>query len=154
MKNIMFVFVAIGCMTIFTGCSTIKGLFDAKDTGYVTGRLLYVTYSGVEKDINNEDFSNRVKLLWTQINKIESTEDLYKVKDDLIKKFDDVIANAKLTDSQKVKLTELKDRVSARIQAKLTSDSLSDDSIDFLVGVRSGINDAIIRSTTVIEIKK
>lgn len=138
MKRIV-IMLAVACAIVVsaTGCSSV---FNATTAGEATGAAIYIGYTKVSEN-KDQAFKDKVIVLWSEVNTLETIEDLVGSADKLSAAFDEVIASKELSDSDKATLMALKtsvtDKVKAIMDETFTSNS---EAVDFLVGVRSGVN--------------
>ncbi len=137
-KLLTWLFVGLSSL-ILTGCVS---TFTPETNGIIAGKLLYTTYSKVETT-QDEEFKEKVEKLWTEINKIETTDDLQAKYDELSIQFEDIINSQDLSDADKKILTSVAHDILDKIKTVLDEHVLQGDGLDYLIGVREGVNSMI-----------
>ena len=122
-----------------TGCS----MFTPYNGGVVMGEAVYLGYSRVA-DRQDVVFRQNVADLWDEVNKLESISDLVNSMDRLLLSFDNVLASDRLSPADRAVLVSLRQSVVSRVEAVLASRIQSNqDAVDFLSGLRDGVNNMI-----------
>lgn len=139
MKKIYMLFFIVAIFFI-AGCSS---MFNSETSGIIAGKGLYIAYEKVSEN-KDAEFKEKVTSLWTYVNNINSTDDLTSSYNILKEKVDDCINSQELSDSDKKILKSISDdilnKVSSIINDKLSS---NEDGVQFLLGVREGVNSMI-----------
>lgn len=138
MKHIIVLVVALfTVLVVGTGCSSI---FTPSNMGNATGRAVYLGYVKVAEG-KDKAFTEKVNALWTEVNKLETIDDLVSSADKLSTSFDSVIESKELSDGDRESLKALKAMVIDKVKEVMNSTFTSNtEAIDFLVGVRAGVN--------------
>lgn len=131
---------AIGMMTLMTGCSSV---FTPIVAGNATGKAIYIGYTKVSEN-KSAEFKQKVVDIWNIIDKIETKDQLVSSMNLLDKKFEELLASKELSASDieivKALYATVADKVKVILADSLTS---NDQALEFLIGVRQGINDMI-----------
>lgn len=121
---------------LLAGCST----FTPYNSGVAMGEAVYLGYTRVAEK-QDEEFRNKVKVLWEEVNSLESIDDLVACADRILFSFDTVINSEKLRDEDRVVLLLLRQSVMERVDAVVSSKLQSnEDAVEFLKGLREGVN--------------
>lgn len=137
--------VVLSATAVLSGCTT--SLSSPRVAGSFAGRAAYVTYTHVAAK-QSEDVRRKVEELWAEINKVEQVSDLKVARVLVGERFDAVIADANLTPEERLILSSIKDEILAKIDEVIDGKLASNqDGVQFLVGVRDGVNAMIELST-------
>ena len=132
----------VSMAALITGCSNMNP-FDAEASGIFAGKALYAVYT---RNINKQPKTVKRKIddLWVEINKIEDVSDLTVVRTLVNERFEAILADSKLTESDKVILTLVKDDVVHKLDSVINDKAASNkEGLAFLIGVRKGVNEMI-----------
>lgn len=133
---LLLVFVA-GMM--LTGCLGISSI-TPYDHGYAIGTAVYAGYQRIA-DKQSPEFREKVKAIWAEVNKIEDTEHLASDIAAAAEAFGIVVNDSNLTPAERETLRQLQRMVFEKVDDQLAAEALKhEDAIEFLDGVRSGIN--------------
>jgi len=129
-----------GLVLLTTGCSSV---FTPATTGQATGRAIYIGYTRISETKSTE-FKTRVAELWSTINAIETKEQLVGSMNILDVKFKELMSSKELSESDILIIQTLYATIADKVKL-IMADSLTsnDQALEFLVGVRSGINEMI-----------
>lgn len=140
MKRELLVLLLVGVFSIFgSGCSTI---FTPENTGYIAGKSLAITYMNVSSNMDDE-FKDKVNFLWTQIDNIQTTDDLIVVYQNLQLKFDDILADQNLTVENRKLLYSIAKDILDKVSSVINDNFTHTEGLDFLIGVRSGVRSIV-----------
>lgn len=133
-------FAGVVCSIFIAGCSTFD---DPEYAGKLAGRSAYLIYERVAESKGSE-FKGQVADIWTEVNKIDSVEDLTKASSILKPKFEATLKNQGLTDSETMLLQIAFQGIFDKIDAVTASTfEPNENGIKFLIGVRDGVNSMI-----------
>lgn len=139
MKSLL-VLCVIGMLLLITGCSSI---FTPENSGTLAGKSLYIAYLKVSEN-KDVEFKEKVEKLWTFVNTINSKDDLVASYDMLKEKFNDCINSKELSEADKKILISVSNDILDKISTVINDSFVSNDvGIQFLIGVRDGVNSMI-----------
>ena len=144
MKKIIKIFMMsiVGCCLLFgAGCASTA--FEPETTGVTTGKILYVTYVKVAEG-QDAEFKEKVSALWKVVNAITSEDDLQISYDNLDAQFKAILDSSdKLSDSDKQILVSIANDILNKVKDVIQNNFTDNDGIEFLLGVRDGLNSMI-----------
>lgn len=140
MKKMLLLIGTICLIGLFgSGCTSI---FTPENIGYIAGKSLAITYLQVSDNMNAE-FNKKVNFLWTQIDQIETTDDLVALYKNLQLSFDDILADKNLTVKDRELLYSMAKDILDKVSAVINNDFTQTDGLDFLIGVREGVRSIV-----------
>ena len=129
-----YLFASFICLFVCMGCST----FTPESTGELVGKSIYITYVQISKD-KPDTFKAKVSDLWNEVDSIESTNDLKEVYLGLQSKFNVILEDSSLSDTDKKVILALSNSILDKVNEVLENNFTQGDGLDFLIGVRNGI---------------
>lgn len=109
--------------------------------GRAVGAAVYIGYCRVA-DKQGPEFKARVAEIWSNVNKLQSTDTLASDILAVSGAFDKVLTDERLTESERQTLVQLKNMLMSRLDASIAGAVAGNkDALDFLIGVRQGINE-------------
>lgn len=139
MKSLLML-IAIGMLFLVTGCSSI---FTPENTGIIAGKGLYITYVKVSEG-KDKEFKEKVEELWVFVNTINSKDDLIASYDTLKSKLNDCINSKELSEADKKILVSISNDILDKVATVINDSFMSnEEGIQFLVGIREGVNSMI-----------
>ena len=139
MKPWYLLFMAVAAF--LTGCA--GSPFTPEVSGVFAGKALYLVYT---RNIDKQpaEVKQKIEALWAEINKVEDVSDLAVVRTLVEERFDVILADSKLTESDKVILTLVKDDIVRKLDSVINDKAASNkEGLAFLIGVRKGVNEMI-----------
>ena len=131
----------VSMAALFTGCSS--NPFTPEVSGVFAGKALYLVYT---RNIDKQpaEVKQKIEALWAEINKVEDVSDLAVVRTLVEERFEVILADSKLTESDKVILTLVKDDIVRKLDSVINDKAASNkEGLAFLVGVKKGVNEMI-----------
>lgn len=142
MMFICSMFVLVG----MTGC--MSPAFSPEAQGIVTGKLLYTAYARVAAS-KGETFRTKVEVLWGIVDSISSTEQLNTMYDQLNKQFTEILTDKGLSEGDAKLLASVANDVLTKVKTVVDDKFAYDsDGVQFLIGVREGVDSMIRASNT------
>ena len=109
--------------------------------GRAVGAAVYIGYCRVA-DKQGPEFKARVVEIWDKVNKLQSTDTLASDILAVSGAFDKVLQDSSLTEAERQTLIQLKNMLMSRLDACIAGAVAGNrDALDFLIGVRQGINE-------------
>lgn len=140
-RKITCLLAVVSMAALITGCSS--NPFDAEVSGIFAGKALYAVYTR-NIDKQPKTVKRKIDALWAEINKVEDVSDLAVVRTLVDERFKDILADSKLTESDKVILTLVKDDIVRKLDSVINDKAASNkEGLAFLIGVRKGVNEMI-----------
>ena len=140
-RKITCLLAVVSMAALITGCSS--NPFTPEVSGVFAGKALYLVYT---RNINKQPKTVKRKIdnLWEEINKVEDVSDLAVVRTLVDERFKDILSDSKLTESDNVILTLVKDDIVRKLDSVINDKAASNkEGLAFLIGVRKGVNEMI-----------
>ena len=131
----------VSMAALFTGCSS--NPFTPEVSGVFAGKALYLVYT---RNIDKQpaEVKQKIEALWAEINKVEDVSDLAIVRTLVDERFEAILADSSLTESDQAVLMVIRNEICRKLDEVINSKlSSNKEGLEFLVGVRQGVNEMI-----------
>lgn len=141
LKTVMLMIISVSLLFV-AGCATAS--FEPTNAGISTGKILYVTYVKVAES-QDAEFKEKVSALWKVVNAITSEDDLKLSYETLNAQFKAILDDSdKLTTADKQILVSVANDILNKLKDVIQNNMTDSDGIDFLIGIRDGVNSMIV----------
>lgn len=138
MKNLLLLLAVVSTF-LLTSCAMSIG---PEVAGEAAGKAILLGYNQIAEK-KSPEFRQKVETLWAEVEAIGTIDELVNQMDHLEKAFNLVINDQNLTEEEALFLISFRNLITRKVKAIMRNKLQSNqEAIDFLIGVRNGVDDA------------
>ena len=144
--SLLLILAGIGTATLFQSCTTVQEQIktNPKEAGYATGMALYLAYERASKD-KSDEFKDTVAAVWKAVDSMDTndTEAIVAAAEAILEAENKADALNNLTPAEKAVLASVAKMMLNRLDAYVGANLNSEDTKEFILGVKDGVNTMI-----------